>query len=91
MRLARTNAYKTSGYIFSFGDHAESFFDASVSVVVGDGRTTLFYVWGIRNQALRAIKIKECFSRSDSCTKDPEAKSLEPLNLSSSFRSRFSA
>jgi hypothetical protein len=48
-------------------------------------------VGGIQNQALRALKIKEFFSYPDSCTKDPEAKSLEPLNLSSSFRSRFSA
>jgi hypothetical protein len=48
-------------------------------------------VGGIRNQAFRALKIKESFSHPDSCTKDPEAKSLKPLNLSSSLRGRFSA
>jgi hypothetical protein len=55
--------------------------------------TTLWVkiVGGIRNQAFHAPKTKECFSRPDFCTKDPEAKSLKPLNLSSSFRSRFSA
>jgi hypothetical protein len=48
-------------------------------------------VGGIRNQAFRTLKIKECFSRSDSGAKGPAAKSQEPLNLFSSFRSRFSA
>jgi hypothetical protein len=45
-------------------------------------------VGGIRNQAFRTLKIKECFSRSDSGAKGPTAKSQEPF---SSFRSRFSA
>jgi hypothetical protein len=38
-------------------------------------------VGGIRNQAFRTLKIKECFSRSDSRAKGPAAKSQEPLNL----------
>jgi hypothetical protein len=55
------------------------------------GHAPAVTVGGIRNQAFRAPKTKECLSRPDSYTKDPEAKSLKPLNLSSSFRSRFSA
>jgi hypothetical protein len=47
--------------------------------------------WGIRNQAFRTLKIKECFSRSDSRAKGPAAKPQEPLNPFSFFRIRLSA
>jgi hypothetical protein len=50
-----------------------------------------FAVGGIRNQAFRTLKIKECFSRSGSRAKGPAAKSQEPLNLFSFFRIRLSA
>jgi hypothetical protein len=45
----------------------------------------------IRNQAFRTLKIKECFSRSDSCVKVLVAKPQEPLNPFSFFRIRLSA
>jgi hypothetical protein len=42
--------------------------------------TTDDYCWGIRNRAFRTLKIKECFSRSDSRAKGPAPKPQEPLN-----------
>jgi hypothetical protein len=48
-------------------------------------------VGGIRIQGFRTLKIKECFSRSDSRAKGPAAKPQEPLNLFSFSRIRLSA
>jgi hypothetical protein len=48
-------------------------------------------IGGIRNQAFRILKIKECFSRLDSRAKGLAAKSQEPLNLFSFFRIHLSA
>jgi hypothetical protein len=48
-------------------------------------------VGGIRDQAFRTLKIKECFSCPDSHAKGPVANPQEPLDPFSSFRIRLSA